>query len=703
MPNFMDRLVCRGCNQARGSLDDFSALSPSVVRPSGLPEGHREQWQCPGDSSLNFMERPTCRRCNQPRPANPLTFVTIKGGGIVSAGPNSSAAGGAIGGIGGAPGQAPGGAGSEWMCGKCRMLNFAQRTTCRSCSAPRPPGAGTAVGSPGTQRPSMTGSGEPQVSDAAEGIQRLNKQLAEIDEEMERVKLRKSFMEARQASFVDPQELVDRIYAENQRRVQGLAPITEPQPIEPDKYELYQTEAARAKEMHDRVKAVLRRRKLLYYHRVRMTGVRMMTLVQHGKETPVYPEFGFPRLCLPSALFRMTSQVQTRSGPPPMPNTDRWDNNLAPEVDMDWHYEPITYVYDDQTQRVHDPYKEHETRREMLRWTDEEQAAFVEAYKDYGKEFHAVATKKPFRLSEVAPKTTQEIIAFYYHIKHRIGLKQLVSRRGTRMASSGENIAIPRELRDIGITTEQEFLAYLVAQNKDREEKMAEKRQREEASRNGDKPVSGEVKMELPSALRADLSGVKVESHQPSNWSELQWHILVESVREHGPKWSLLAKDTGKTVDEVRAAYAAEQAQLEKELMLERASGHDAGVAGEWVDDERLLLRQLIRKHGDDWDVVADGLKSKSGAQCQALFHRFRWRLGLQEALTEWESEQSGERPQKSAKHGNSGEDDSSSSSRRRALTETLDVQGRTVPVQSGSKGAKGGAAQPSNDSAADH
>jgi hypothetical protein len=123
------RLVCRQCNQTRGSDDGGAALRASVGSEDAPAK--RDQWKCPSDgcacflvvvvpaffffdeflflclgSALNFLERGSCRRCGLARPAQPMVVATA-----APAPPTAS----------------------EWTC-KCQTLNFATRLSCRQVS-----------------------------------------------------------------------------------------------------------------------------------------------------------------------------------------------------------------------------------------------------------------------------------------------------------------------------------------------------------------------------------------------------------------------------------------------------------------------------------------------------------------------------------------------------------------------------------------
>ena len=535
-------------------------------------------------------------------------------------------------------------AASEWPCGKCRMLNFAARTTCRSCSAPRPL---VVAGSPtiGHVAPAVAPPGEPQVGDAADGIQRVDRQLAEVTDEMAHLWQRRAIEQARLDSFLAPEKLVARIAKENRARVavkeeNDDVEVSASHPVEPSEYDLFRETASRAKENRALYHRVIRERKMVTYHRMRMTGRRMMGEVEAN--TFLLDDGTLDEsVLLPGAVFRLATWANNDRHE----GTERWDASLAPEVPMVWNRDPLNHVYDDQTQRVQDPYAEHAARRQMLKWTDEEQTAFVEAYKDYGKEFHVVATKKPFRVSEVAPKTTNEIIAFYYHIKHRIGLKELVSRRGARMMSLSNGASnIPKELRDMGINTEKDFLAYLVAKNRGEEIAAAESQQRKQQEQQ--QQQQAEKRPRGGAEEGAEEEAVLLAN---TEWSGLEAAILEESLREHGRAWETVAQDTGKSAQQVEA-FVKSQPDRFKDALDSPVSLDDGMSLSDWTESQRTTCRQLIRNRGTDWEAVAQGLPGKNAEQCKALFDRFRWRLGLQEALNRWDADHQTQRPNKSQK-----------------------------------------------------
>ncbi len=542
----------------------------------------------------------------------------------------------------------------------------------------------------------------------------------------------------RQTGDVPPKVLVETVYRENMQRnnfvgvfvapkvepTEGAAANgTAPDPVfvdpelewppsvtQPSNYEVFQDNLSRFQAHGSAVKAEIRRRKLGIYHRMRMVGEHTGKLCE-PEETA---NGSVPtKLLRPGGVVRLAEMAM--SGSFASGEQSRWDTSLAREVDMVWNRDPLRYVFDDQTQRVRDPELENLERRQMLRWTDEEQKAFVDAYRDYGKEFHVLATKKPFRVSEVAPKSTHEMIAFYYHIKHRIGLKQLVSKRGgssrlargDRGAMSSSAPPIPRELLNLGITSEAEVVAYLVAQNKAVAAGAGGAAAAAGSSASAAASASASPAMSLPSSLsdvqfkteqpvtlsaaekrpRDDEASVKVEqavkvdvdvgtlfgdeddaeSSSVANvadfvmpevvlepgfdatahatvWSPLEASIFLESLREFGPNFEMLAKDTGKTAAQCAAFFVQNEALMQK--TLRRAHSKRGMDLGEWNDEEKVAYRQCVMENGRDWKKLAETFPGKSADQCRALWSMFKWRLGLQEAFRIWTSEHS-ERPTK--------------------------------------------------------
>lgn len=62
--------------------------------------------------------------------------------------------------------------------------------------------------------------------------------------------------------------------------------------------------------------------------------------------------------------------------------------------------------------------------------------------------------------------------------------------------------------------------------------------------------------------------------------------------------------------------------------------------AGEWSDDEKVLFRQVVMNHGCDWAALTASFPGKSEAACRALWRKYKWRLGLQEALRSFAEQQ---------------------------------------------------------------
>jgi hypothetical protein len=537
------------------------------------------------------------------------------------------------------------------------------------------------------------------VGDAANEIQRVDRQLGDVEEEIKQLQEQKAVEVERRLNRIDPEVLKNDIYEQNQLKAKDAPPIEQVHITEPQDYEIFKETAKKFEQIESAMRKEIRKRKVLTYHRMRMTAERMAKVYEVSKEAgealrqqqqQQQNDFGEVSVLEPGALFRLRELAapQTRS------QESRWDSSLAPEVEMVWRKDVIGLRYDDQTSRVLDSYRENEERRATLKWTDEEQNAFIEAYKDYGKEFHVIATKKPFRVSEVAPKTTHDIISFYYHIKHRIGLKQLVSRRGGMRSIPQRNegilpanTPIPREFLALGITTEKELLAYLVAQKKSRSSDSkeesggsgAEKRPREEVKMEEDEAEESGGVGNVPD-LNIDFSGFDATQHVVE-WKPEQANVFEECLRDIGPDFEQLARFTGHTVDQCKAQYVINEQVMS--MMIRKAVVKKKGeVLGEWSEDEKNQMPALVETHGKDFEGIAAALvgNGKTKDMVEVFWNRYKWRLGLSAAYDAWEKKQ--ERPTKAIK--TEAEEDAVSG--RKVLAETLDIRAPVVALDSAVK-----------------
>lgn len=501
------------------------------------------------------------------------------------------------------------------------------------------------------------------MTDAADEIQRVDKMLGDLEEEVAQLRIRRAQEASRKPGIVSPKVLVETIYRENHVRtgfIPTLAPavpladgqVAAPEtafldPVldsvltltQPQDYPCFRATAEKRVQLEGAIKAEIRRRKLQVYYRMRMVGERMAKMVE--PEDPQGGNGGSPQkpLLKPGGVMRLQEMASsTQNG------NQRWDSNLAREVDMEWNRDHLRYVFDDQSQRVLDPERENAERRAALRWTEEEQKAFIEAYKDYGKEFHVIATKKPFRVSEVAPKTTHEIIAFYYFVKHRINLKQLVSKRGgmrglpkDRAAMSSSATPIPRELLNLGITSEAEVVAYLMAKSKGSDPGVA-------ATVAAAAAAAASV-ASAPSSL-SDVQvklepGPVLSEKRPREEESVIERLSFSSASGAGPAGSsaISAINIGDDVDEAEigssVASAAALASVEfamPEIVLPDAFDASAHSAI-WTSLESDIFLEAVGEYGPDWPSLAKDT-GKTLEQCAAFYlqHPEPIRLALQRA-----------------------------------------------------------------------
>lgn len=730
---------------------------------------------------------------------------------------------------------------NEWKCVGCNFLNYPNRTHCHQCQMAKPVnvnsphfqrvggGGGAAGRNPGMWSRSDEGvqtsnigmaqpTPSPQVSTAAEEIQRVDRQLAEVDEELAQLKIRRDheiLAAAKEGGVImmDPEVVAEKIYKENATRL-GLAypvPVpdddswmnvlakeeaaaaaaaasaaeatdavppaesaattttidvkkeptltttsiaAEPFACQPWEYECYQETETKQKELGQLIHKEIRRRKLATYYEMRMTGERMAKMCELYADQAQYwanimdngeAQYSADQVkrnmernvvLQPGGLMRLSQKRKAGDA--------RWDSSLAPEVEMEWNKDLLKYTFDDQTQRVHDPLAEHRERRAPLRWTQEEQDAFVEAYRDYNKEFHVIATKKPFRMSETAPKSTHDIIAYYYHSKHRLDLKKVGARRtlgGGGMQSGGRTPRdrsaaeparaalppIPQELVALGISSEAALVAYLKEQQAKQgankgdeggepsgkragdggggagvaaeasqakkskvdlleEETMAKANDAaaiggsvaasgdgaassgtitSTSSSNGDdtgrlKVVDSVIEWEsdhyfdngpvddsLPDVPVDFGNGSDVYVVPPDNvdWSELEVAIFKEGLRDYGPDFQRLARDTGKSEAQCKSWFS--QHQLEMQRMMKRARQQPFPGPGDWKDDEKVSFRQQVMENGRDWAKLSAAIPGKTEDECKGLWRVFRWRLGLEEAMRAHREEEQQEPPLK--------------------------------------------------------
>jgi len=101
--NYASRSVCRKCNGPR---------------PSHISVGRPGDWNCPSCGDHNYASRTNCRKCNAEK-----TETAVQGFKAANNFPAQGRGGG----------KHPG----DWNCPSCDDLNFASRTQCRLCNAPK--------------------------------------------------------------------------------------------------------------------------------------------------------------------------------------------------------------------------------------------------------------------------------------------------------------------------------------------------------------------------------------------------------------------------------------------------------------------------------------------------------------------------------------------------------------------------------------
>lgn len=124
--NFAFRTECNRstCKEPRSSRDEGSMNRGGSIGAGGYGQARDGDWNCAKCGYMNFARRTECNQCNAPRSG------PAKGGLQSRTGGNQRRGGPTNGGYG----QARAG---DWVCDKCNYMNFARRTECNECKAPR--------------------------------------------------------------------------------------------------------------------------------------------------------------------------------------------------------------------------------------------------------------------------------------------------------------------------------------------------------------------------------------------------------------------------------------------------------------------------------------------------------------------------------------------------------------------------------------
>jgi len=137
--NFASRAACNLCGAPKHeSVSDaapvYAAAAPAPSRgPKGAPvAGVDGAWACEACGNINFALRTQCNRCQAPKPDDDFAGGELSnyGGGMAHAPPPRQQS---------SPRGAPvAGENGNWQCLACGNINFAVRTACNRCHAPKP-------------------------------------------------------------------------------------------------------------------------------------------------------------------------------------------------------------------------------------------------------------------------------------------------------------------------------------------------------------------------------------------------------------------------------------------------------------------------------------------------------------------------------------------------------------------------------------
>jgi hypothetical protein len=216
-------------------------------------------------------------------------------------------------------------------------------------------------------------------------------------------------------------------------------------------------------------------------------------------------------------------------------------------------------------------------------WTQEERAVFLRKYALYPKQFGRIASHLPH-------KTTKQCIAFYYHEKRKMGLKNIVYKRDARRRKAAT---------------------------------MSDRRRN-------------------PARSSALLSNVR----RPP--SRKQKEVRVEPIQEFVEKEQQEQEPVKEVVvpwEDPRTPVEASVNEEEEEDDMAAINNHNESedeyaqplppappstiLTAKWSDTDRALALQAYQTHGRDFKTVANIVGTKTEEQCRNFYHNFKRKHGI--------------------------------------------------------------------------
>ncbi|KAL1920187.1 uncharacterized protein VTP21DRAFT_1333 [Calcarisporiella thermophila] len=272
--------------------------------------------------------------------------------------------------------------------------------------------------------------------------------------------------------------------------------------------------------------------------------------------------------------------------------------------------------FDDRNGLVEDPLKHYHINVEKDNWTEEERQIFIKKYASFPKQFGKIASFLP-------NKTSQQCVLFYYRNKKQIDFKGAFnSRSSRRKKNSGalasfankrkEKVPLTRSQRNKGSALLDDIGQANNSRKVSRNNREVDESPSWKATATlGEKRRAGSRQRALEESDTSELSAVSSRRRERSG------RRSARSFRE--PPLPPTPTEPEEEGDEVNLADEEEEDGL---------SSLDVVPTAVWTYDDRMIAIEAFKEHGQDFEMVARLVGTKTEAQCSWFYEQFRRRFG---------------------------------------------------------------------------
>ena len=308
------------------------------------------------------------------------------------------------------------------------------------------------------------------------------------------------------------------------------------------------------------------------------------------------------------------------------------------------------FLYEDETGRIEDCIADEKHRTLLNPWCDKEKHIFLNMYVRFPKQFPKISSLLP-------NKTNGEVISYYYNIKRRLDLKNLVLKFQKAKKKGNKNSSKHlKNLKELGLTLDDNFLDGIKIEEfqiSNYSSMSYAERSQSRANNFLNKPAQMKPKPKEEQVIELDTL-VK--------WTEKEKKTFLITLKAHGKNWKKLSASLpNKTQNQCKNFFNNHRKKLKMDKLLEEfklsqtkkeksKNDQDLSFSDEelekkprrttgayWKQAEKEKFVTLLKKYGPKWKTITSHLNGKTISQVRNYYENHKIKQGFDGIVKEFE------------------------------------------------------------------